>query len=186
VHDPAVRDTVEVVVALLAALTVIAFAVRWVRLPLSVALVSFGLLVAAIAPVRFTISPDVVLIALLPGLVFEAAFRLHLADLQRVVGRTIVLAVPGVLLVAAVVAVVLHVATGLPLGSAFIVGAVVSATDPSPWSHRCAVPRLRDSWPRLSRPRACSMTGPGCCYLRSRSAASARASILLPSSRRSP
>jgi len=130
VQDPAVRDAVEVVVALLGALTVIAFVVRWVRLPLSVALVSFGLLVAAIAPARLSISPDVVLIALLPGLVFEAAFRLHLDDLTRVVGRTIVLAIPGVLLVAGVVAVVLHLATGLPLETAFVVGAVVSATDP--------------------------------------------------------
>ena len=129
-HDPAVRETVELVVALLAALTVIAFAVRWVRLPLSVALVSFGLLVAVVAPVPLTISPDVVLIALLPGLVFEAAFRLHLEDLRRVVGRTIVLAIPGVLVVALIVAVVLHLATGLPLATAFIVGAIVSATDP--------------------------------------------------------
>jgi CPA1 family monovalent cation:H+ antiporter len=130
VHDPAVRETVEVVVALLGALTLIAFAVRWVRLPLSVALVSFGLLVALVAPVRLSISPDVVLIALLPGLVFEAAFRLHLADLRGVVGRTVFLAIPGVLLVAAIVAAVLHLATGLPLSTAFIVGAIVSATDP--------------------------------------------------------
>lgn len=129
-HDPAVRGAVEVVVALLGALTVIAFAVRWVRLPLSVALVSFGLLVAAIAPTRLTISPDLVLTAVLPGLVFEAAFRLQATDLQRVVGRTIVLAIPGVLLVAAIVAAVLHLATGLPLGTAFLVGAIVSATDP--------------------------------------------------------
>lgn len=129
-HDPAVRGTIEVVVALLAALTLIAFAVRRVRLPLSVALVSFGLLVAAVSPARFTVSPDVVLTALLPGLVFEAAYRLHLPDLLRVVGRTTLLAIPGVLLVAAVVALVLHLTTGLPLGSAFLVGAIVSATDP--------------------------------------------------------
>ena len=129
-HDPDVRGAVEAVVALLGALTVIAFVVRWVRLPLSVALVSFGLLVAAFAPVRFTISPDVVLTALVPGLVFEAAFRLHLVDLRSIVGRTILLAIPGVLLVAGTVALVLHVAAGLPLGTAFVVGAVVSATDP--------------------------------------------------------
>lgn len=129
-HDPAVRGAVEVVVALLGALTLIAFVVRRVRLPLSVALVSFGLLVAAISPARFTISPDVVLFALLPGLVFEAAFRLHIGDLLRVVGRTAVLAIPGVLLVALVVATVLHLATGLPFQTAFVVGAVVSATDP--------------------------------------------------------
>lgn len=129
-HDPAVRGAVEVIVALLGALTLIALVVRRVRLPLSVALVLFGLLVAAISPVRLTISPDVVLFALLPGLVFEAAFRLHLADLSRVVGRTVILAIPGVLLVAVVVATVLHLATGLPFGTAFVVGAIVSATDP--------------------------------------------------------
>ncbi|MDQ6682718.1 MAG: cation:proton antiporter [Chloroflexota bacterium] len=129
-HDPTVRDTVAVVVGLFAALTLISFAVRWVRLPLSVALVSFGLLVAAVAPVRLTISPDVVLIALLPGLVFEAAFRLHLENLRRVVGRIVMLAIPGVLLIAAVVAVVLHFAAGMPLATAFVVGAIVSATDP--------------------------------------------------------
>ncbi len=129
-HDPDVRSTVEVVVALLGALTLIAFMVRWVRLPLSVALVSFGLLVAAIAPARLTISPDVVLTALVPGLVFEAAFRLHLSDLRSIVGHTVLLAIPGVLLVAGIVATVLHLATGMPLGTGFVVGAIVSATDP--------------------------------------------------------
>ena len=69
-HDPAVRGAIEVVVALLGALTLIAFVVRKIQLPLSVALVSFGLLVAAISPVDLNISPDVVLFALLPGLVF--------------------------------------------------------------------------------------------------------------------
>jgi len=129
-HDPAVRGAVEVVVALLGALTLIAFVVRRIQLPLSVALVSFGLLVAAISPVDLNISPDVVLFALLPGLVFEAAFRLDVDDLSRVVGRTIILAIPGVLVVALVVASVLHLATGLPLDTAFVVGAIVSATDP--------------------------------------------------------
>jgi CPA1 family monovalent cation:H+ antiporter len=139
-HDPAVRTTVEILVGLLGALTVIAFVVRWIRLPLSVALVSFGLLVAVVAPARLSISPDVVLVALLPGLVFEAAFRLHLDHLRLVAIRTVVLAIPGVLIVAGVVAAVLHVATGLPLGAAFLVGAVVSATDPV-----AVVASMRDS-----------------------------------------
>jgi CPA1 family monovalent cation:H+ antiporter len=40
------------------------------------------------------------------------------------------LAVPGVIICAAVVAVVLNLATGLPLDESFIAGAIVSATDP--------------------------------------------------------
>jgi CPA1 family monovalent cation:H+ antiporter len=129
-HDDPVLGTIELVVALLGALTLVALVVRRVRLPLSVALVVFGLIVAAFAPSRITVTPDLVLVALLPGLVFEAAFRLHLSDLRDVVGRIGVLAVPGVLIVSLVVAVVLNFATGLPFTVAFVVGAIVSATDP--------------------------------------------------------
>ena len=68
---------------------------------------------------------------LLPGLVFEAAYRLRIAELRRWFGGLALLAVPGVVISAAVVAVVLNVATGLRLDLAFIVGAMVSATDPA-------------------------------------------------------
>ena len=129
-HDDPVLGTIELVVALLGALTLVALVVRRSRLPLSVALVVFGLIVAAFAPSRITVTPDLVLVALLPGLVFEAAFRLHLSDLRDVVGRIAILAVPGVLVVSLVVAVVLNLATGLPFTVAFVVGAIVSATDP--------------------------------------------------------
>ncbi len=67
---------------------------------------------------------------LLPGLVFEAAYRLDAVELRRTFGGVALLAVPGVVVSAAVVAVVLHTAAGLPLVEAFIVGAIVSATDP--------------------------------------------------------
>jgi len=42
----------------------------------------------------------------------------------------VILAAPGVLVSAVIVAVVLHLATGLALDLAFVVGAIVSATDP--------------------------------------------------------
>jgi monovalent cation:H+ antiporter, CPA1 family len=129
-HDEPVLGAIELFVGLLGALTLVGLVVRRVRLPLSVALVIFGLVVAAFAPGRITVTPDLVLVALLPGLVFEAAFRLHLEDLRDVVGRIALLAVPGVLVISVVVAVVLNLATGLPLPIAFVVGAIVSATDP--------------------------------------------------------
>ena len=129
-HDDPVLGTIELVVALLGALTLVAMVVRRRRLPLSVALVVFGLIVAAFSPSHITVAPDLVLVALLPGLVFEAAYRLHLSDLRDVVGRIGILAVPGVLVTSVVVAVVLNVTTGLPFTVAFVVGAIVSATDP--------------------------------------------------------
>jgi CPA1 family monovalent cation:H+ antiporter len=76
-------------------------------------------------------TPELVLLVLLPGLVFEAAYRLRIAELRRWFGGLALLAIPGVLISAAIVAVVLNLATGLRLDLAFIVGAMVSATDPA-------------------------------------------------------
>ena len=67
---------------------------------------------------------------LLPGLVFEAAYRLDAAELRRTFGGVALLAVPGVLVCAAVVAVVLHRRRACRSSEAFVVGAIVSATDP--------------------------------------------------------
>ena len=69
------------------------------------------------------------LIVLVPGLVFEAAYRLDIAELRQTFVGAAILAVPGVLVSAGVVALVLT-ATGLQPSLAFIVGAIVSATDP--------------------------------------------------------
>ena len=77
------------------------------------------------------ITPELVLIVLLPGLVFEAAYRLRLEELRRWLGGLALLAVPGVLISAAVVAVVLNLMTGLRADLAFLAGAMVSATDPA-------------------------------------------------------
>ena len=91
-----------------------------------------GALVALVAPrLRPAVTPDLVLVVLLPGLVFEAAYHLHWEDLRRAYGWIAFLAVPGVLVSAAIVGLVLNVAIGLRLDLAFVVGAMVSATDPA-------------------------------------------------------
>ena len=76
-------------------------------------------------------TPELVLLVILPGLVFEAAYRLRLDELRRWFSGLLLLAVPGVLVSAGIVALVLHQATGLRADLAFIVGAMVSATDPA-------------------------------------------------------
>lgn len=120
-----------VLVALLVVMPLVAFASRRLGLPYTVALVLVGLAVSAL-PLRgdILVSPQLAVAILLPGLVFEAAYRLDGDELRRAFGGVALLAVPGVVVSAAVVAIVLHVATGLPLGESFIVGAIVSATDP--------------------------------------------------------
>lgn len=123
---------VRLFVLLLAAATGVVYVARLLHLPYSVALVAFGLGVAAVSPhIVLVVGPQLLLSVLLPGLVFEAAYQTDLRELRRTFGGVVLLAVPGVLISAAIVALVLHLATGLALGLAFLVGAMVSATDPA-------------------------------------------------------
>jgi CPA1 family monovalent cation:H+ antiporter len=124
--------TIVAFVVLLAILSLVGLVTRRVGVPYSVALVLVGLLVSAAAPeVHVQITPDLVLAALLPGLVFEAAFRLNPRHLLPALGGVALLAVPGVIITAALVAAVLHLTTGLTLGLGLVVGAIISATDPA-------------------------------------------------------
>lgn len=134
-------------VAFLVAMPLVALASNRLRLPYTAALVLVGLGISAL-PIRESIqlSPGLAVTVLLPGLVFEAAYRLDGDELRRTFGGVALLAVPGVLVTAVIVAFVLNVATGLPMSEAFLVGAIVSATDPvavvSTMRRMAAPPRL--------------------------------------------
>jgi len=127
--------TLELFVGLLALATLVAIVVGPLRIPYTVGLVIAGLLVGWVASLAgippLVISPDLVLVVLLPGLVFEAGYRLRIAQLRRWWAALGMLAVPGVVLSAFVVAAALMVGAGLPIDLAFVVGAMVSATDPA-------------------------------------------------------
>jgi monovalent cation:H+ antiporter, CPA1 family len=124
-------EAIRIVVALLAAAGLTGLAVRWLRIPYSVALVALGLAAGVVLPDgAVQVTPELVLLVLLPGLVFEAALRLHPEDLRRTLGWMVLLAAPGVLISAATVAIVLNLATSLPLELGMVVGAMVAATDP--------------------------------------------------------
>jgi len=101
-----------------------------VPIPYTVALVVLGIVAGVVLPVDVAVSPDIVLLVLLPGLVFEAALRIDIDDFRRTFGGVVLLAAPGVLVSAAIVAALLAVATGLPIELGFVVGAMVAATDP--------------------------------------------------------
>ena len=118
--------------ALLVAMPLIAFVAGRLRLPYTVVMVLAGLAVSVLpnGGGAIEVAPDLAVTLLLPGLVFEAAYRLDGNELRRSFGGIALLAVPGVLVCAAVVAIVINAATGLPLQEAFLIGAIVSATDP--------------------------------------------------------
>jgi CPA1 family monovalent cation:H+ antiporter len=127
----ATLDAIRVVVALLSVAALTALVTRRLRIPYTVSLVVLGIAAGVLLP-RGTIqvTPQLVLLVLVPGLVFEAALRLELDDLRSTFGWMVLLAAPGVLVSAAIVAMVLNLATGLPLQLGMVVGAMVAATDP--------------------------------------------------------
>jgi len=105
--------------------------VRRRYVPESVALVLLGIAAGELFPsVRPLISADLVLLVLVPGLIFDAAFDLEWHEVRGLVPALVGLAIPGVVISALVVAVTLNVGAGLPLGIAFVIGAITSATDP--------------------------------------------------------
>jgi Na+:H+ antiporter len=111
---------------------IVGIGIRRVAVPYSVALVAVGLAMGVVLPEQqLEVTPDLVLVLLLPGLVFEAALRIDLGALKRTSLGVALLAGPGVVVVAAVVAGMLYLGTGLPLELGIIVGAMVAATDPA-------------------------------------------------------
>jgi Na+:H+ antiporter len=123
---------IEVFVALVAASAVVGLVARRVAVPYTVALVVFGLAAAFFLPqMDFSIAEDVVLVVLLPGLIFEASYHLDLGELRRSFGGVALLAIPGVLLSAMIVAAFLDLVAGIDFSLGFVVGAIVAATDPA-------------------------------------------------------
>ena len=122
---------IRVVVALLTVAALAALVVARLRIPYSVTLVVLGLVAGALLPKgTIQVTPELVLLVLVPGLVFEAALRLDLEHLRRTFGWIVLLAAPGVLISALIVALVLQLTTGLRFELGLVVGAMVAATDP--------------------------------------------------------
>ena len=127
----ATLDAIRAVVALLSVAALAALVVARLRIPYSVTLVALGLIAGTLLP-RGTIqvTPELVLLVLVPGLVFEAALRLDLEHLRRTFGWIVLLAAPGVVISAVIVALVLQAGIGLRFELGIVVGAMVAATDP--------------------------------------------------------
>ena len=99
--------------------------------PYPVVLAVGGILIGLIPGVRLPpIGPELILLAFVPGLVFEASLALDLNEMWRRVVPISLLATIGVFLTVVVVGVPAHLGLGLNWASAFLLGAIVAATDP--------------------------------------------------------
>ena len=116
------------------------------KIPYPILLVLGGLALGFVPGLpEIDLPPDLVLVGVLPPLLYGAAFFTSLRDLRANLRPVGLLAVGLVLLTIVVVAVVAHaIVPELPWAAAFVLGAVVSPTDPiaaTAIMHRLGVPR---------------------------------------------
>ncbi|MGA2394198.1 MAG: cation:proton antiporter [Candidatus Lustribacter sp.] len=126
-----IAGTTALLVGLLGVAVLVALAAERLRVPSAVALVAFGAGTASIHPVALPFHfGDTLLFIFLPPLIFEAAWSIDPEALRRTAVRIALLAVPGVILVAGSIGFGIALTGQLPLATAFVLGAIVSATDP--------------------------------------------------------
>lgn len=110
---------------------VVAMLTRRLRLPYSVGLVVAGIVMAFLpfSP-HVSLTKDLLFDALLPPLIFEAAFCLRWKHLGQQLPLVLVLATLGVALSAAATAAGMHYLSNWPWLSALVFGVLIAATDP--------------------------------------------------------
>ena len=100
-------------------------------IPYPVLLAVGGIVIGLIPGLRLPpIGPDLILLAFVPGLVFEASLALDLDEMWRRVVPISLLATLGVFLTVMLIGALAHYGLGLDWASGFLLGAIVAATDP--------------------------------------------------------
>ncbi|MCL5995337.1 MAG: cation:proton antiporter, partial [Chloroflexi bacterium] len=106
-------QTETLVIELLLVVSLVAAAVRRLRIPYTIALVIAGLIITFQQPVEFELAPTLILALFVPPLVFEAALHINLTEFWHNLPGILMLAVPGVILTTLIVGGI--AATGTPL-----------------------------------------------------------------------
>jgi Na+/H+ antiporter len=135
-----------VLLALLIALAALLVLAPLLRTPYPILLVLGGLALGFMPGIpQISLPPDLVLVAVLPPLLYSAAFYTSLRDLRQNVVQISVLAIGLVIATTASVAVLTHLLIpDVGWGPAFVLGAIVSPTDPlaaTQIARRLGVPR---------------------------------------------
>ena len=125
-----VTETFIVLMVMVA--TLVAIAVRRIRLPYTVSLVLVGLFLSVqrFVAIDMELTPELILAIFVPPLIFEAAFHLDFRLLRQNLAPILLLAVPGVILTTLLIGGLVSAGTGLLLSTATVFGALIAATDP--------------------------------------------------------
>ncbi|MBX9938591.1 MAG: Na+/H+ antiporter [Candidatus Obscuribacterales bacterium] len=121
----------DIFIVLLMVTASVAMTVKWVKLPYSIALVIVGLIIGVfhlLPTVEMT--PELILLIFLPAVLFEASWNIDLRELKEAWKPVTVLATLGVVINMLLVAWFMYTFAGVPVGAAYLFGAMVAATDP--------------------------------------------------------
>lgn len=126
----AAQNEARLVLLIIVALGV-ALIARKLRFPYTLALVLAGLAlgITHLMP-DVSLDPEIVLFIFIPALLFEGAWTIDVAALRRNWLIVLLLAAPGLLLSLIIVALFLRFGSGLSWSLAFLLGAIVSPSDP--------------------------------------------------------
>jgi monovalent cation/hydrogen antiporter len=131
--------------ALLAVVALVAWVADRVRLPIPILLVIAGIALALVPGFpAITLDADFVMLALLPPLIYFAAFSMSWQAFRAHLRWILLLAIGCVLATTLAVALAGHWLIGLPLAVAFMLGAIVSPPDvvaPLAVAERLGIPR---------------------------------------------
>ncbi|HYL72905.1 MAG TPA: sodium:proton antiporter [Bryobacteraceae bacterium] len=110
---------------------VVAMLTRRLHLPYSVGLVAAGVALALLPfTPKINLTKELIFTALLPPLIFEAAFSIRWKHLRRDFSVILILATLGVILSAAITSVGMHLVANWQWPTAAIFGILIAATDP--------------------------------------------------------
>ncbi|MGN6871696.1 MAG: Na+/H+ antiporter [Solirubrobacteraceae bacterium] len=121
----------DLVIALLAAITLLAGLAARTGTPYPVVLVLGGLVMGLVPGVPSpALNPDLVLVLFLPPLIYSSAFLSSVSDIRANAAPILALAIGLVLVTTGLVAGVAVLVVGLPVAVALVLGAVLGPTDP--------------------------------------------------------
>lgn len=110
---------------------IVAIVARRLRIPYTIGLVVAGILIAFLPlGINIPFSKQFIFDVLLPPLIFEAALYIDWKELRKDLPVVAIFATAGVVLSAAVTAVIMHLTTGWIWSGTILFGVLIAATDP--------------------------------------------------------
>ncbi len=130
-HEVNTAHGIEILMVLLLVASAVGFALKWVRVPYSVALVIVGLAIGSshLFP-RVEMTPELILFVCLPALLFEASWNIRLGELKKIWKPVGCFATVGVVISMFITGTILSHFCGLEWKAALLFGAMTAATDP--------------------------------------------------------